>query len=193
MLRMQRRATRPVVPAAAFPPLSRGGRRWPAVSRSWALGVSPSRVAWARIVRDARRCCSRPASGQDGASRGGIRSRGERRGARPDSCRPRPAKDSQGIGRQGFVGLGGLRLAFGAANRSRRRPARGTGRRTHYAAQMSAAGTRTGPIIVNVSRLRLWVKRDKNGCGLGFIFRTENRAARVQPPRSATRSDSNRR
>ena len=53
MLRMQRRATRPVVPAAAFPPLSRGGRRWPAVSRSWALGVSPSRVAWARIVRDA--------------------------------------------------------------------------------------------------------------------------------------------
>ena len=58
-------------------------------------------------------------SGQDGASRGGIRCRGERRGAQPDSCRPRPAKDSQGIGRQGFVALGGLRLAFGAANRSR--------------------------------------------------------------------------
>ena len=154
MLRMQRRATRPVVPAAAFPPLSRGGRRWP--TNAVSLGVSPSRVAWARrIVRDARRCCSRPASGQDGASRGGIRSRGERRGARPDSCRPRPAKDSQGIGRQGFVALGGLRLAFGAARRGKSiafdsageegarfgrsrgppsRTERGTGRRTHYAA-----------------------------------------------------------
>ena len=61
-------------------------------------------------------------SGQDGASRGGIRSRGERsrRRARPDSCRPRPACErfagDEGIGRQGFVGLGGLRLAFGAAN-----------------------------------------------------------------------------
>ena len=32
---------------------------------------------------------------------------------------PPAAKDSQGIGRQGFVGLGGLRLAFGAANRLR--------------------------------------------------------------------------
>ena len=83
-------------------------------------------------VRDARRCCSRPASGQDGASRGGIRSRGERRGARPDSCRPRPAKDSQGIGRQGFVALGGLRLAFGAARRgnpANRSRSRARGRR----------------------------------------------------------------
>ena len=94
-------------------------------------------------------------SGQDGASRGGIRPKGERRGARPDSCRPRPAKDSQGIGRQGFVALGGLRLAFGAARRGKSiafdsageegarfgrsrgppsRTERGTGRRTHYAA-----------------------------------------------------------
>ena len=86
-------------------------------------------------------------SGQDGASRGGIRPKGERRGARPDSCRPRPAKDSQGIGRQGFVGLGGLRLAFGRGKSiAFVGPSRRPGRRTHNAAQMSAAGTRTVPI-----------------------------------------------
>ena len=68
---------------------------------------------------------------------------------------PPAAKDSQGIGRQGFVALGGLRLAFGAARRGKSiafdsageegarfgrsrglpsRTERGTGRRTHYAA-----------------------------------------------------------
>ena len=104
----------------------------------------------------------------EGGSGPGGRGRG---GARPDSCRPRPARDSQGIGRQGFVGLGGLRLAFCAANRSRsiargRRAAeggadrplrafgrsrlsgppsgteRGSGRRTHYAAPTSHPPTR---------------------------------------------------
>ena len=52
----------------------------------------------------------------DQAQGGGA---GGEHGRTRESCRPRPARDSQGIGRQGFVGLGGLRLAFCAANRSR--------------------------------------------------------------------------
>ena len=74
------------------------------------------------IVRDARRCCSRPASGQDGASRGGIRSRGERRGARPDSCRPRLRKIRKGSGGRvssRSADSDSLSARQGAANRSR--------------------------------------------------------------------------
>ena len=58
-------------------------------------------------------------SGQDGASGGGIRSRGERRGARPDSCRP-ACERFAGDREAGFrLARRTLRLAFGAANRAR--------------------------------------------------------------------------
>ena len=115
-------------------------------------------------------------SGQDGASGGGIRSRGERRGARPDSCRP-ACERFAGDREAGFRrARRTLRLAFGAAHRSpsvargrrapegreggalappfgRSRPPpsrteRGTGRRTH-----SAAPTRP-PVCVSGSRSR---------------------------------------
>ena len=58
-------------------------------------------------------------SGQDGASGGGIRFRGERRGARPDSCRP-ACERFAGDREAGFrLARRTLRLAFGAANRAR--------------------------------------------------------------------------